>query len=231
MSPADSGDLGVPARLHFAAELQELRLQTEMMGVLVDQNLERAREVLVTGDLAIAEHAIAADSDITAMNVSLTERCYEVLALESPMAADLRLVLSVVRVTAAFERVGDLCLRIVRVAPDHELLSSNPVSFDILLVMADLAVARFREALRAWATDDFRLASVVAQGTEDIELDMEKLTEDLIGLSGPHAARLALRSLVVGHSLQRISDHAAVLGRRIQYLLTGEHRYLAAEVR
>lgn len=234
MSPADSGEIGsapAPARLHFAAELQELRLQTEVMGVLVDQNVERMREVLVTGDAGVAAAAIAADVDITAMNVSLTERCYEVLLRESPMAADLRLVVSVVRVTAAFERVGDLCLRIVRLAPEHDLLVSYDPSFATLRVMADQAIARFREALRAWATDDLDLAAVVAHAGQDMERHMEVLTEDLIDFAGPDAARLALRSLVVGHSLQRISDHAGVLGRRIQYLLTGEHRYLAAEVR
>ena len=60
---------------------------------------------------------------------------------------------------------------------------------------------------------------------------MEKLTETLVTLGGPDAARIALRSLVAGHSLQRISDHASILGRRIQYLLTGDTAYLAAELR
>jgi phosphate transport system protein len=230
MSPAGSAD-PQPARAHFAAELTELHLQTEMMGVLVDQNLERARAVLATGDLVTADRALAADDGIDAMNVSLTEQCYEVLRRQGPVAADLRLVVSVVRVTAAFERVGDLCLRIAKLAPEHELLASNPVSFDILVTMADLAVDHFRDGLRAWASDDLALAARVAKRPPEIDLDMEKLTEDLIGLSGPDAARLALRSLVVGHSLQRISDHASVLGRRVQYLITGEHRYLAAEVR
>jgi phosphate transport system protein len=230
MSPADSAE-PVPARLHFSAELQELRLQTEMMGVLVDQNLERTRAVLATGDLDVAERAVAADDGIDAMNVSLTEQCYEVLRRESPVAADLRLVVSVVRVTAAFERVGDLCLRIVKLAPEHDLIASNPVSFDILQAMADLAVDHFRTGLRAWAADDADLARLAAEQSPEIDLDMDRLTENLIGLTGPDAARLALRSLVVGHSLQRISDHASVMGRRVQYLLSGDHRYLAAEVR
>ena len=59
------------------------------------------------------------------MNVSLTERCYEVLARENPVASDLRLVVSVVRVTSELERVGDLCLRVVKASIDHERLTRD----------------------------------------------------------------------------------------------------------
>ena len=119
----------------------------------------------------------------------------------------------------------------VKLAPEHHVLAANDTSFDILHVMSDLAVERFRDALRAWGTEDLELASSVAAGSELMDLHMEKLTETLVTLGGPDAARIALRSLVAGHSLQRISDHASILGRRIQYLLTGDTAYLAAELR
>lgn len=231
MSPAGSAEPKHPLRLQFTSDLQELKLQTEVMGVLVDQNLERMREVLLTGDATTAERAIAADNDIDAMNVSLIEQCYQVLMRENPMASDLRLVVSVIRATSTFERVGDLSLRVVKLAPEHHVLTANDTSFDILQVMSDLAVERFRDALRAWGTDDLDLASTVAAGSGLMDLHMEKLTETLVTLGGPDAARIALRSLVAGHSLQRISDHASILGRRIQYLLTGDTAYLAAELR
>ena len=146
MSPAASAEPEHPLRLHFTSELQELKLQTEMMGVLVDQNLERMREVLLSGDEVTAGHAVDADDDIDAMNVSLIDQCYEVLARENPMASDLRLVVSVIRVTSTFERVGDLSLRVVKLAPEHHVLTANSTSFDILHVMSDLAVERFRDA-------------------------------------------------------------------------------------
>jgi phosphate transport system protein len=231
MSPADSAESEHPLRLQFTSALQELKLQTEMMGVLVDQNLERMREVLVSGDESIAMHAIDADDEIDAMNVSLTDSCYQVLARENPMASDLRLVVSVIRVTSMFERVGDLSLRVAKLAPEQYVLAANATTFDILQVMSDLAVERFRDGLRAWGHDDLELASQVAAGAGSIDLHMERLTETLVSLGGPDAARIALRSLVAGHALQRISDHATILGRRIQYLLTGDQAYLAAEVR
>ncbi len=231
MSPDASAEPEQPLRQHFASELQELKIQTEMMGILVDQNLERMREVLRSGGAELAEQAIVADDEIDAMNVSLTEQCYHVLARENPMASDLRLVVSVIRVTAAFERIGDLCLRVVKLEPERDVLASSGTSFEILQSMSDLAADRYREALQAWAMDDLRLANTVAEGSPMMDLQMERLTETLVTLSGPDAARIALRSLVAGHSLQRMSDHATILGRRIQYLLTGDQAYLAAEVR
>jgi hypothetical protein len=67
MSPADSADRPAPLRVTYSAELEQLRLQVEVMGVLVDQNLERMRQVLETGDPTLASHALGADDDIDAM--------------------------------------------------------------------------------------------------------------------------------------------------------------------
>ena len=69
-------------RATYTGELEQLRLQVEVMGVRVDQNLERMREVLATGDARLAARGIAADDEIDAMNLSLTERCYDLLRRE-----------------------------------------------------------------------------------------------------------------------------------------------------
>ena len=231
MSPADSADPAGPLRLTYSAELEQLRLQIEVMGVLVDQNLERMREVLERGDAALAAHALGADDDIDAMNVSLTERCYDVLARENPVASDLRLVVSVVRVISELERVGDLCLRVVKAACHHDLLSSSPRSFDILEVLATEAVELFRSAMRAWATDDLEVAAELAAGSPAVELAHAQLIESLVALRGPDAAEVAMWTLTAGQALERIADHAAILGSRLRYLLTGDPAHLAAEVR
>jgi len=236
MSPAGSAEPPSdhehgPLRLHYSAELEQLRLQTEVMGVRVDENLERMRQVLLTGDIALADLAIGSDDDIDAMNVSLTERCYQLLARESPIAGDLRLVVSVIRVISEFERVGDLSLRVVKLVPGHELLRSGERTFDILTVMADEAVDLFRSALRAWATEDLALATELVAGPGTMDLYYEQLTEALLRLEGPDAVAIALRTLVAGRALERIADHASLIGARVRYLVTGDPDHLAAEVR
>lgn len=238
MSPADSadppggtGDGSSPHRHRYSEELDQLRVQVELMGVRVDQNLERMRQVLATGDPSAAQAALAADDDIDAMHVSLTERCYGVLTLENPVASDLRLVVSIVRVTGELERIGDLSLRVSKMAPDHGLLASDDRLHDILLVMADEAVDRFRTALRAWATCDLGLATELTEGSRSMELSMGRLTEQVMALRGPDAVPTALVVATAARSLDRIADHTVVLGARMRYMMTGDPAHLAAEVR
>jgi phosphate transport system protein len=229
MSPAASAD-GGPARQHYTAELEQLALQVEMMGVLVDQNLERMREVLRTGDADTAAQAIATDDRIDAMNVSLMERCYELLRREAPVASDLRLIVSVLRVTAELERIGDLALRVVKLQPDHDLLRAVPRAFDVLETMADHAVDRYRDALRAWSALDLELADRVATEAPP-GVTASQLVEALLAYGGSDGVAVTLRTMVAGQALDRIADHAAVLGARVRYLITGDPDHLAAEVR
>ena len=153
-------------RQQYTSELEQLALQVELMGVLVDENLERMRTVLITGNQSVAEEAIRTDDRIDAMNVSLMERSYELLRREAPVASDLRLIVSVLRVTAELERIGDLALRIAKLAPEHELLTRVPTAFDILETLAGHAVNQYRDALRAWSTLDLALAEQVASEPE-----------------------------------------------------------------
>ena len=218
-------------RTQFTAELDQLRLQVEVMGVRVDQNLERTRDVLATGDAEVAALAIDADDDIDAMNVSLTERCYELIAREAPVASDLRFVVSVLRVLGELERIGDLALRVVKLAPDWELLRSGERTFDILLSMADTAVGQYRTALRAWSAQDLQLADELARSVRSMDPTTDQLMRELLRLEGPDAVVCAVRTLTAGRALDRIADHASIIGARLRYLLTGNPDHLATEIR
>jgi phosphate transport system protein len=215
----------------FSAELDQLRLQVEVMAVRVDQNLERMREVLATGDEDVATLAIGADDDIDAMNVSLTERCHELMAREAPVASDLRFVVSVLRVLGELERVGDLALRVAKLAPEWALLRAGERTYDVLLSMADLAVGQFRTALRAWSALDLLLADELARSGRAMEPTTEQLMRELLRLDGPDAVACAVRTLTAGQALDRIADHAAIIGARLRYLLTGNPDHLATEIR
>ncbi|WP_436793523.1 phosphate signaling complex protein PhoU [Actinospongicola halichondriae] len=218
-------------RKAYHDELEQLRLQVELMGVRVDQNLERMREVLGSGNTSIATTAIQADDDIDDMNLSLTERCYDLLARETPVADELRFVVSVLRILSELERVGDLALRVVKLNPDRRLWTANEVTFDILLSMADTALDAYRTALRAWSSQDLGLATEIANRVHTMDVHYERLMAELLRLQGPDAVRTATTTLIAGRSLERIADHAAIVGARLQYLLTGDPEHLSAEVR
>ncbi|MEY2571364.1 MAG: phosphate transport system protein [Acidimicrobiaceae bacterium] len=215
----------------FADELEQLRLQVELMAVRVDQNLERMREVLTTGNELLVPLALASDDEVDAMNVSLTERCYALLRREAPVATDLRFVVSVLRILSELERVGDLALRVIKQAPDQPLLVANPSTFDLLQAMADHAIERYREALRAWATMDLGLATDLATTNRSMDIYYERLMQEVLRVQGQDAVPIALATFYAGRSLERISDHASIIGARLRYLITGDPNHLNAEVR
>ena len=222
---------GQPLRTLFGSELDQLRLQVEVMAVRVDENLERMRAVLDTGDETVAGRAVRADDDIDAMSVSLTERCYELLVREGPVAGDLRFVVSVLRVLGEFERIGDLALRVVNLWPDHDLMRGRPSTYGLLLDLADAAIERYRDSMRAWATMSVELATEVTDTPSTAGLYEERLLSLLVALEGTDAARVAVRTLVAGKSLERIADHAGIIAVRLLYLLTGDAGHLSREVR
>jgi phosphate transport system protein len=220
----------VTARQQFAGELEQLRLQVELMAVRVDENLERMREVLRSGDRDLAARAIAADNDIDAMHVSLMERCYDLLRREAPVASDLRFVVSVLRVLGELERIGDLSLRVDKAVDDLPMLSQRPAILDVLLAMADEALDRYRDALRAWAGLDLELATDLARRA-GLDFYQNRLVDELVRLEGPDAVQVAIVASGIGRAVDRIGDHAAIMGARLRYLITGDPDHLAAEVR
>jgi phosphate transport system protein len=227
------GEPAVPLRTVFHEELDQVRMQVELMGVRVDQNLERLRHLLDDPDPdgEIVAAAYAADDDIDAMHMSLLERCYALLGREAPMASDLRFLVCVVRILAEFERVGDLSLRVMKLAPAFERLRTCGTAWDIVRTLLESAVDQYRTALRAWSAQDLRLATELVEHPPRRELLHERLVSELRRVDEPDAVTIAVQLSSAAQAADRIADHAAIIGARLRYLITGEAAHLAAEVR
>lgn len=200
------------------------------MGLRVDAALEGSTRVLLSGDLERAAEVAVGDDEIDAMFVSLSEKCYELLGRQSPVASDLRLIVSVLRILSDLERTGDLCLRIVKLAPDHHLLVAHPESFAILRAMAEEALGLFRSAMRAFSTRDLRLAHSLEQRDDAMDEHYSQLTEMIMRFQGPDAVRQAVQALQAGRALERIADHSVTIGERLRYMLTGNIESLSREI-
>jgi phosphate transport system protein len=220
-----------PARQGFRGELEQLRMQVELMGVRVDENLTRMGLVLRTADPSLVGPALRADDEIDAMNVSLTERCYELLTLESPVAGDLRFIVSVVRIIGELERVGDLSLRVIKLVGEVPLLRTSGSIWDTLLRLVAESVEQYRTALAAWSAQDLDRATALATRQHTLDHYYDGLVDDLQRYEGAEAARIAIGIMAAGRAADRIADHAAIIGARLRYLITGEPAHLAAEVR
>lgn len=224
----ENGRIQPGNRVHFDAELDQLRLQVEVMAVRVGEALSRMRTVLATGDLEVAALAFGADDEIDAMLVSLTERCYDLLRRQAPVASDLRFIVSVLRLLEELERMGDLALRVVKHAPE---LPGDSELFDSLDRMADIAQGLFRTAVGAWSSQSLELASTLVARSQDMEGHYTRLLEQILRLEGPGATQIAVSAVLMGKALDRIADHSVIIGERLQYLLTADPAYLASEVR
>lgn len=217
-------------RSSFAFELEQLKLQVEVMALQVDRALTVSMEVLLEGDLRLADEVVAGDDAIDEMLVSLTERCYDLLCRQTPVASDLRLVVSVLRIVQDLERTGDLCLRIVKLAPDHHLLVANPETFGILRDMAREASQLFELAARAWAAQDLRLGRSLEERDETMDRHNGRLMEAILSMDGPYAVPQAVTTLLAGRALERIADHSVMMGERLRYMLTGDVESLSKEI-
>lgn len=160
--------------------------------------------MLLTGDLDLAEQVIAADDDVDQMFVSLTERCYELLSRQNPVASDLRLIVSVVRIIGDIERAGDLCLRIAKLAPEQHRLAANQETFTILKDMAHAAMELFRNAIRAWSMQDLRLARSLEERDDSMDSHNARLMEAIMRLDCPDAVPIAVTTVLAGRALERI---------------------------
>jgi phosphate transport system protein len=221
----------VTLRAGFQGELEQLRLQVEVMAVRVAENLERMVDAVHHGDAMAATAAIDADDEIDAMLVSLTERCYDLLAREAPVAGDLRFIVSVLRIMEELERIGDLALRVVKQTVAHDVLARHPGIFGRLTAMAELARDLDRTALDAWSSQDLSIAVGLLERSREMDDHYERLVADLLVLDGPEATRVAVIAVVVGRALGRIADHTVIVGERLRYLLTADPAYLLSEVR
>jgi phosphate transport system protein len=218
-------------RNQYTAELEQLRLQVEMMAVQVEENLDRMRYALTDHEARLGEEAARVDREVDAMNISLTERCYVLIAREAPVASDLRLIVSVVRVLNELERIGDHVVQICDEASRENLADDETRLYDLILTMADEVIERFHTARRAWGSLDLDLAEDLAEGSTLVDALHARLVSELLDLDGNQAVPLALHAAAVGRSLERITDHTSVIGSRLRYLITGDPQHLAAELR
>ncbi len=218
-------------RTGFTGELEQLRLQVEVTAVRVGEALVRMRTVLATGDVTVAREALEADDEIDAMVVSLTERTYDLIRRESPVASDLRFLVSALRMLEELERIGDLSLRVVKQAPEQPLLASQPAIFRTLEAMAAMGQDLYRTALDAWSSQDLDAACTLAVRNRDMDVHDADLLRHILDLDGPQATQVAVAAVLTGRALDRIADHAVIVGERLRYLLTGDPAFLASEIR
>jgi phosphate transport system protein len=213
-------------RLSFTEELAQLEASLQEEGDLVLRALRSSLNALARGDEELADEVISFDDRVDARYMQIEEGVQSLLARQTPVAADLRLVLAVLRVNLHLERMADYCVTVAKLT---KLMGNLNVTDDAISRsiedMGQRAEQMIRVALEAFATRDAKKAETLVDLDELIDRANRNATEDVLSLGdSPEEREYGLRMLVVSRCVERIGDHAVDIGEQVVYLVTGEFR-------
>jgi phosphate transport system protein len=215
-------------RVSFHEELDQLEASLQEEGALVLRVLRSALNALARGDDELADEVIGFDDEIDRRYVEIEEGVQSLLARQTPVAVDLRLVLAVLRVNLHLERMADYCVTVAKLT---KLMGELDVSGESILSsledMGQRAEQMIRVALDAFADRDLEKAKSLNELDELIDRANRRAVEDVLALGDSLEEReYGLRMLVVSRCVERIGDHAVDIGEQIAYLVTGDFQEL-----
>jgi phosphate transport system protein len=213
------------ARISFQEELDELERALRTEGELVLRSLRGAVEAVCSQDLELADEVIAFDDDIDTQYFAVEQGVELLLARQTPVASDLRLVLALLKDNLHLERMGDLCVTIAKLTKLTKGLPPDEALLEGFKEMGERAEQMIRVALRSLEQRDRVAAESLLELDELIDRANRRVVNHLLEL-GTDAERRewGLRMILVSRCLERIGDHAVDVGEQTAYLVTGEFR-------
>ena len=207
----------------FEAELTQLGQDLVAMAGRVEQAISSAGIALLTADLQLAESVIADDLAIDALERDLDERCVLLLAQQQPVATDLRVVVSALRMSATLERMGDLARHVAQVArARYPRAAIDPALVGVFTEMNDAARRVAQRTTQVLTTHDLAEAEGIERDDDLLDSLHEETFRVLLGPAWSGTAQQTIDVTLVGRYYERFGDHAVSVARRIVYLVTGE---------
>jgi phosphate transport system protein len=190
----------------------------------VIEGIPRATDILLQGDLLGADLLIASDPDLNNRTLSIEDRCYHVLALQQPMAGDLRRIVTAIRMSSEIERSGDLLVNICKGSRRIYGHSLDPKLRGLISKMGEQAHQLYRYTIDAFVENDAALGGAI----NDMDDVLDRLHAEYIqGIFESHAAgrvdlQVGVQLALIGRFYERIGDHAVNIGERVRYMVTGQ---------
>ena len=210
-------------RKTFHQELDEIRDDIVRLAALVGEFIPRGTDVLLANDMKGALSLIEADDELDALTLHIEEQCYSVLALQQPMASDLRSIVTAVWLTGELERSGDLMVNVAKAARRIYGADLDPRLRGLIERMAEEAARLMTFAIDAYVERNASLGAAL----DDIDDTLDQLHRDYIeAIFESHAThdlglQAAVQLALIGRYYERIGDHAVNIGQRVQYMVTG----------
>lgn len=216
-----------PIRHSFDEQLTTLQQDVVRMGSMTVQAVDMAVRALTERDLGLCDQVMALENQIDGMNMDIESRAIQLLALQQPMARDLRTIAGVLRIIADVERIGDYAVDISRQA---RALADEPLFKPLVDIphMANLVQKMLHDALEALVRRDLELAMEAVRQDDEVDHAYKSLHQELLEYiqRDPRLAVQAIALLLVGTYLERMADHVTNIGERIWYMETGQLKEL-----
>jgi phosphate transport system protein len=212
-------------RITLQEELDQLEAAVQEEGELVVRAVRGAVEALVSQDGALADEVIAFDDEVDQRYFAVEEGVQSLLARQTPVAVDLRLVLALLHVNLHLERMADYCVTVAKLVKLAPRVEEGNVLEEGFREMGARAEEMVLAALESFASRDLEGAERLVEMDELIDRANRRVTGTVLSLGhDPAQQEWGLRMLLASRSLERIGDHAVDIGERTAYLVTGEFR-------
>jgi phosphate transport system protein len=209
-------------RIRFHQELDELKHRILAMAGMAEQAIDLAVQAYAQRDLALCKRVLDNESAINRAEREVDELAIDLLAMQQPMAVDLRFILAVIKINADLERVGDQAVNIAQRVMNMIELSPTDLPVDIP-AMAARVRAMVRDALRSFIEGDTDLAKHVLEADDEIDrLNHEAFAElSRCMQAKPDSAVQALDALSIARNLERVADHATNIAEDVIFWVRG----------
>jgi phosphate transport system protein len=212
-------------RITFQEELDQLEATLQEEGELVLRALRGALNALVQQEAELADEVISFDDEIDGHYLAIEEGIQSLLARQTPVAVDLRLVLAVLHINLHLERMADYCVTIAKLTKIVEGTTPDPTLLEAFEEMGARAEEMIRVALDSFAERDMASAESLPELDELIDRSNRRVVQHLLALgSNPEMLEWGMRMIIVSRCLERIGDHAVDIGEQTAYLVSGEFR-------
>lgn len=207
----------------YHKDLHRLREDILNMGGLVGNTIGDAVSSLKDRDAELAQKVIDMDKEIDTLDHSIEENCMRLLALQQPMARDLRLIISVLRMAIDLERIGDLSLEIAVIT---KMTANVPPVKPLIDIprMAEICQQMLANTMSAFENKDVEIAKQVARRDDEIDALFDQIRRELISymIEDPKKITGAQHLTFVARYLERIGDHITNLCESVVFMVTGE---------
>jgi phosphate transport system protein len=218
------------ARQAYNFEISELEHDLLDMGSRAEQMVGQAVDALCSLDANLAHVVMSRDDEIDERDLAIEARCLRLLALQQPMAGDLRVVGTAMKMITDIERVGDLAVDIAKIAlkVEKELGETSFIDFP---KMSKVARDMLHEALEAYVHRDLERVQRVCERDEEVDALYRELRSHIFDnmRANPNLVVADGYLLLAIHHVERIADHAVNIAERVNFMVTGEFKKLSVK--